>query len=96
MKVHVYRNRRDDRRLRSELHFCIPCGGWYGVPHDNSHCQQRKTAVWGFTISACACRFCREESGRPVEGSYGFFTEATRWQPQVPLTPSTSRSKETS
>ena len=78
MRVHVYRNRPDDRRTKSELHFCLACEGWYGVPHDDSHCQQR---VARLPVHNCACRFCREYAGRPVEGDYGFWTEAKRWQP---------------
>lgn len=78
MKVFVYRNRSDDLRTRSELVFCEPCGGWYGVPHDMSHCQQQMPET---KPRQCACRFCRETSGLPVEGSFGFWSSAQRWQP---------------
>lgn len=81
MRVHVYRNRPDDKRSRGELHFCSACNGWYGVPHSDSHCSTEGTAAWGSTRSACACRYCCEATGRPVQGRYGFFTEAKRWQP---------------
>lgn len=79
MRVHIYRNRQDDHRTKSELHFCIPCGGWYGVPHEFSHCQERVSAHLGADM--CACRFCCEQTGRPVEGPFGFFSSAKRWQP---------------
>ena len=77
MKVHIYRNRPDD--FRDDRYFCTPCGGWYGVPHDDNHCQQRRPAMWNPEF--CACRFCRESQGAPVEGDYGWFTESAAWQP---------------
>lgn len=78
-RVHVYRNRPDDDRLRDSLVFCDACGGWYGVPHDGSHCQSGGTAK--FLPSQCACAFCRRSVGRRIEGTFGFFTTAKEWQP---------------
>lgn len=77
--MHVYRNREDDRRTRSELHYCSACDGWYGVPHDRSHCQEGGGPGW--KPETCACRVCCEFVGRPIEGPFGFFTSAQRWQP---------------
>jgi hypothetical protein len=79
ISVHVYRNRRDDVRGREALHFCRSCGGWYGVPHTGSHCQRGATDTWA--VTRCACRFCREAAGLPVEGSFGFTTSEQEWQP---------------
>jgi hypothetical protein len=78
--VHVYRNRDDDDRPREEMHFCEPCNGWYGVPHTMSHCQRRMPAGFG-EAAQCACAFCRIAHRTPVEGRYGFFTDALEWQP---------------
>ena len=75
----VYRNRPDDRRRPSEMHFCSHCNGWYGVSHDNSHCQQDRALDYG--ARDCACRFCREAYNKPVTGDFGFFTAAEEWQP---------------
>lgn len=86
MEVHVYRNRADDHRTASELHFCVACLGWYGVPHMGSHCQQGIVAAW--RSNHCACAWCRSWNDKPVQGTYGFFTEAEEWQP-----PLTSESK---
>lgn len=69
--THVYRNRSDDRRPLDELHYCSSCDGWYGVPHGGSHCQTGSTARW--RPEACACRFCCEATGRPVQGASGYF-----------------------
>lgn len=76
-RVHIYRNRPDDIRPRGQMHFCRKCGGWYGVPHDNNHCQ-RGTYASGWRSESCACRFCREKAGRPVEGDYGVFHRSER------------------
>jgi hypothetical protein len=81
VRVHVYRNRDDDRREPDELYYCASCTGWYGVPHTDSHCQQRRPGGLGSRENACACRFCSEATGRPIEGRYGIFTEAKKWQP---------------
>lgn len=78
MIVHVYRNRPDDRRTRTDLHFCHACGGWYGVPHAMSHCQTQGIAG---RPGQCACRFCCEADGRPIQGRYGLVTKAKAWQP---------------
>ena len=80
MRVHVYRNRPNDLRPRSELTFCETCGGWYGVPHTGSHCQQGVPNVPSGE-QGCACRSCREATGQPIEGRYGFFSNAKGWQP---------------
>ena len=77
--VHVYRNNLDDKRGPDELHFCHQCEGWYGVPHEGSHCQRRLSAWW--PKGTCACRFCRIRDELPIAGDYGFFTEAAKWQP---------------
>jgi len=75
----VYRNRSDDQRGPGEMHYCSHCNGWYGVPHDNSHCQRDRPTDFG--SKDCACRFCREKHGKPVTGVFGFFTTLEEWQP---------------
>jgi hypothetical protein len=79
--VFVYRNRDDDDRGPDQLHFCRPCGGWYGVPHTNSHCQKRTADELFNRHLSCACRFCRERALKPVQGTYGFFPTDPKWQP---------------
>src|SRR6478735_11389822 len=74
----VYRNRPDDRRRPSEMHFCSHCNGWYGVSHEYSHYHKDTAATWA---RDCACRFCREAMNQPVTGRYGFFTAAEEWKP---------------
>jgi hypothetical protein len=69
--VHVYRNRSDDNRTTADLHFCSSCEGWYGVPHTDGHCKKRGTARW--RPEACACRFCKEATHRPIQGAHGEF-----------------------
>ena len=71
LAVHIYRNRQDDKRRPHQLHFCSACSGWYGVSHDDCHCQQGDARY----PYSCACRFCRSASGKPIEGSYGIFIE---------------------
>jgi hypothetical protein len=79
-QLFVYRNRPDDDRGPDELHFCSHCNGWYGVSHDNSHCQEDRPAG-GRSQKDCACRFCKEAEGRAPTGEYGFFTGLKKWQP---------------
>lgn len=79
MRVHVYRNRQDDDRTRDELQYCYWCGGWYGVSHVGCHCNKRSIAT--FNPKDCACRFCCQYTGRPIQGRYGFFTISSEWQP---------------
>ena len=67
----VYRNRADDDRTPDQLYYCRKCGGYYGVPHEFSHCQREETATW--LADQCACRFCREATGKPIEGAFGYF-----------------------
>lgn len=79
VEVHVYRNRSDDNRSADELYYCDACTGWYGVQHDTNHCQSGGKANW--RPQQCACRFCCEATGRPIQGGYGLITRARRWQP---------------
>lgn len=81
MLVHVYRNRPDDQRGPDELHYCTACHGWYGIPHDDSHCQD---GVLPVDNRACACALCREFNGKPIEGGFGFKTNQPEWQPPKP------------
>lgn len=67
--THIYRNRSDDERGVDELHYCTACDGYYGVPHDNSHCREGRAATW--RRDQCACRFCKEAGGKPIEGPFG-------------------------
>jgi hypothetical protein len=76
--IFVYRNREDDKRGPDKLHFCAACGGWYGVPHTNSHCQTGTPALFP---QNCACRFCKEETNQRIEGTWGFWTGIKEWQP---------------
>lgn len=76
--VHVYRNRADDNRQRHDLVFCHHCNGWYGVPHTGSHCNQH-TADPRSKPGHCACRFCCQRDGRPIEGRHGTITADPYW-----------------
>ena len=67
----IYRNRSDDNRPVEALHFCRSCGGYYGVPHTNSHCKKGTTAPW--RPQDCACRFCKQAMGDPIQGAFGVF-----------------------
>lgn len=68
----IYRNRPDDDRTMDELYFCSHCGGYYGVPHDWNHCQDDAPGdPW--QAQSCACRFCRESTVQPIQGTYGEF-----------------------
>jgi hypothetical protein len=71
----IYRNRSDDDRTPEQLHLCLSCGGYYGVPHTNSHCQKGETARW--RPQDCACRFCREAMCWPIQGRFGVFLACT-------------------
>jgi hypothetical protein len=82
MQVHVYRNRDDDHRTKRDLYFCWACKGWYGVPHVGYHCQTGSGFLHSYR-DQCACRVCCERETRPVEGRFGFFTNARRWQPKI-------------
>jgi hypothetical protein len=68
---HVYRNRSDDGRTSAEMVYCKACDGFYGVPHDYSHCQDKTIRHWN--SQGCACRFCREANGKPIQGTHGYF-----------------------
>jgi hypothetical protein len=72
---HVYKNRSDDDRTSADMVYCKACDGFYGVPHDNSHCRKGLPSMWN--VTNCACRVCRESQGLPIQGTYGYFVEST-------------------
>ena len=47
-----------------EHHWCEPCKGYYGVPHDSIHEGFRRHPRGGISDLQCACRPCKIASGR--------------------------------